>query len=146
MVFVQYDAIPMYLLDPLIGSLDATGPVCSQHVLKRGKADKSLRKLNRIKGSVLLLLHKDPILEILVREQIFFPCALYRRLEGQHQHMLPAHPQGQLIGGEGLSEAHLGIPEKVGGQSSVGWVGSKRLKVSSSLTDSLLLLRSHLEV
>jgi hypothetical protein len=45
--------------------------------------------------------------------QILFPGALHRWFERQDQHLPPAHLFCQLIGGECLPEAHLGIPEEV---------------------------------
>ena len=60
--------------------------------------------------AVLLLLAELPALEVLVRQEVFLPSRLDGRLEGQHQHLRPPHLAGKLIGGEGLAEAHLGIP------------------------------------
>ena len=146
MVFVEYDTVPMHLLNPLVSSLDAAHAVCAEHILKRGKAHEASCEVNMVKLPVLLFLNEGPVLEVLVREQVFLPCSLYCRFERQYEYMFPSHAQGQLIGSEGLAEAHLGIPKEVGGKSLVGFVGSKRLEILGSLLYSLLLLRAHLEV
>ena len=99
-----------------------------------------------IKLPVLLLLHEGPFLEIPVRKQVFLPCRLDGWFERQHEYMLPSHAQGQLIGGKGLSEAHLGIPEEMSSKSLIGFVGSKRPEICRSLSDRLFLFGSHLEV
>ena len=54
-----------------------------------------------------------PAVEIDVCHQVFFPSLSNGWLEGQHQDACPLHSLCQLIGGEGLSEAHLAVPEKV---------------------------------
>jgi hypothetical protein len=47
-----------------------------------------------------------------VRLQVGLPGVLDGGLEGHHQHALGAELLGELVGGEGLAEAHLGVPEE----------------------------------
>jgi hypothetical protein len=47
-----------------------------------------------------------------MRFQIGLPGILNGRLEGDNQHALGAQLLRQLVGGEGLAEAHLGVPQK----------------------------------
>ena len=136
----------MHLLNPLVGGLNAAHAVCAEHILKRGKAHEASCEVNMVKLPVLLFLNEGPVLEVLVCQQVFLPCRLDGWFECQHEDMLPSHAQCQLIGSKGLAEAHLGVPKEVGGKSLVGFVGSKRLEILRCLSDSLFLLRAHLEV
>jgi hypothetical protein len=56
--------------------------------------------------------HVLPAVEVHVRLQVRLPGILDGRLEGHHQHPLGAQLPGELVGGEGLAEAHLGVPEE----------------------------------
>ena len=95
---------------------------------------------------VLLFLAELPPFKVLVCQQVFLPSRLYRRLKGQHQHLCPPHPPGQLIGGECLAKTHLGIPKEVWRQSFVVWILPESLEIRSRFLYGSLLLGSHREI
>ena len=76
--------------------------------------------------------------------EVVLPCILHGRLEGQDEHPLPSHALGELIGGESLPEAHLGVPEEVRGL--VRPLVLEAGEISGRLLDSGGLLRPHLEI
>ena len=84
-----------------------------------------------------------PALEVAVGQQVRFPGVSHGGLEGQYQQARPAHASGQLVGGKGLAEAHLAVPEKVG--RLVGAFASAVLEVGGSLLHGLLLFGAHAE-
>ena len=137
-ILVQHDAVPLHLLNPLVGRLDATSRIASQHILEGSKAHEGLSFVHPIELRILPFLAELPALKVPMRQQVLLPCCLHRRLEGEHQEPPPAHAQCQLIGGEGLAKTHLGVPEEVRNQ-----LGRPRLSCPSS---SLFLPIEGLEV
>ena len=133
-------------MDPFVLGLDAArAGVPAQIVLKRTETDERLLLVRLLIGQTAGC-DELPALEIHVALQVLFPGALHRRLEGQHQHLAPAHLLRQLIGGEGLAETHLGVPEEVRRLVPVAPLLAPTGEVGRRLLDRRFLLRPHLEI
>ena len=79
-----------------------------------------------------------------MRGEVLLPRRLHRRLEGQHEHAPEPHVLGELVGGEGLPEAHLGVPEELGRTCAAFALDGA--EVLLGLLHRCLLLGSHREV
>ena len=142
-VFVQDDAVPVPQVYPFVPFLDAARLVAAQQVLERTEAHHGavfvyvLRCKHAVTGDEL------PALEILMGHQVRFPGIAYGGLEGQHQQACPAHAPGQLVGGEGLAEAHLAVPKEVG--RLIGTFPAALLEVGCGFVHGGLLFGAHPE-
>ena len=76
--------------------------------------------------------------------QIGLPGILDGRLEGDHQHPMGSELPRQLVGGEGLAEAHLRVPQKARRGSRV--FRPDRAVIRQGLVHRLGLLPAHREV
>ena len=77
-------------------------------------------------------------------QQVIAPRVFHGRLKGEHQHTLSPHAFGELVGGEGLAEAHLGVPQVVTG--AVGLLFVHPGEVVGGLSHRLRLLIAHLVI
>ena len=93
----------------------------------------------------VLIGDKLPAIEIHMGHKVFTPCRFNRRFEGQHEDALRPEPFGELIGGEGLAEAHLRVPQKLR-RSPDALLHRRALVIAYGLLDRGALLRTHLEV
>ncbi len=84
-----------------------------------------------------------PAVEVHVGFKVGLPRILDRGLEGHHQHPLGAELLGQLVGGEGLAEAHLRVPEEA--RDGVHVLRPDRMEVVVRLVHGLGLLPAHRE-
>ena len=76
-------------------------------------------------------------------EKIFFPSCLNCGFEGKDQNLLPLHLQGELVGGKGLAEAHLAVPEEV---RRTPLFRSIALEIGRRLIHRPFLFRPHAEI
>jgi hypothetical protein len=143
-VLVEDHEVPVGGVDPLVLRLDEPGlPVSPEQVLERTEVDQrpSLVRLIRAtpgsRGEVL------PAVEVGVRLQVGLPGVLHGGLEGHHEDALRAEPLCELVGGEGLPEAHLGVPQEP--RHRLGILGPDRLVVALGLVHGAGLLRAHRE-
>ena len=144
MVLIEDDAVPIEAVNPLVLGLDAAGgSILAQVILERAEVDKRPR-LVRLLIAQPVAAEKLPTGEVGMVFQIGLPRGLHGRFEGQNQHAPPAHALGQLVGGKGLAEAHLGVPQEVG--RLVRLLLVEGLKVFGRLGHRLGLLRPHDEV
>ena len=84
-----------------------------------------------------------PVVSFPQESVIVLPSVGHGRLEGDDKHALGAHLFGQLIGGEGLAKAHLGVPQKAG--NSVHILGPAREVVFVRQPHRLGLFAAHRE-
>ena len=75
--------------------------------------------------------------------KVFTPCRFHCRFEGQHEDSLESHFLCKLIGCKGLSEAHLGIPEKLRRSAGI-FLRCVGIILHRALY-SLILFRAHFE-
>lgn len=150
-VLVEDDEVPVLLADPLVLRLDAPRPVSAEEVLEGAEADDWAGLVGRLVllGDVRparLLWPADelPSLEVDVRGEVLLPRRLHRRLEGQHQNTSEPHVLGELVGGEGLPEAHLGVPQEL--WRSCAALALDGAEVLLGLLHRRRLLRPHPEV
>ena len=151
-VLVKDDKVPVLLAHPLVLRLYPAGPALApQEVLEGAKAHDGpllvchLELLRYVRFARRLGTADElPALEVHVRGQVLLPRGLHGRLEGEDQHAPKAHVLGELVGGEGLAEAHLGVPQELGGARPA--LGGEGPEVLLRLVDRGLLLRPHLEV
>ena len=120
-VLVEDDEVPVLLADPLVLGLDAPRPFASEEVLEGAEAYDRAGLIGRLvllgyvrPARLLGPADELPSLEVDVRGEVLLPCRLHRRLEGQHQNTPEPHVLGELVGGEGLPKAHLGVPQELG--------------------------------
>ena len=76
--------------------------------------------------------------------QVLTPGILHGGLEGEHEHTLHVHAARELVGGEGLAEAHLGVPEELGRVAVAGLLAGTEVRLR--LVDGIELLGAHGEV
>ena len=77
-------------------------------------------------------------------QQVVAPRVLHGGFEGEHQHPFGAHAFGELVGGEGLAEAHLGVPQVMAWAVRLLFVHLG--EVVGGLSHRLRLLIAHLVV
>ena len=140
MIFVKDDDVPVGGMHPFVFRLDAAAFVGAEVILKGTEADDGARQVG------IFIAHPVPANElpafkVPVGHQVFFPRRLDSGLEGQHKHLFQPHPLGQFIGGERLSEAHFGVPQKL--RRMVRRVLPRGAEIGDGLVDGLLLLRAH---
>jgi len=78
-----------------------------------------------------------------VGQHVLPPGGFHRGLEGEDQHPAKAQLPGQLVGGEGLAEAHLAVPQELGHPARA--LGVHRAVVGGGQVHGLLLLGAHFE-
>ena len=114
-VLVEDDAVPVDQVDRLVVGLDLArrrscraGPGTTR-TTPRGLASRAVVALrDRVSRSMNCQPAKSTWLRRSSRQAV---CD--RRLVGEDQHPLPAHLACQLVGGEGLAETHLGVPQEL---------------------------------
>ena len=141
-VFIEDDEVPVGGVDPLVLRLDEAGlPVAPEQVLERTEVDQRSRLVGIVwaapggRGEVL------PAVEVGVRLQVGLPGVLHCGLEGDHEDAFGAEPLRELVGGEGLPEAHLGVPQEPWHRVRV--LGPDGLVVALGLVHGAGLLRAH---
>ena len=138
-------------MDELVLGLNAAGLICSKKILEGTEDYDRLFLVGLgillvdIDGLVMSVLIGDelPAFKVNMRNQIFTPGRFNRWLECQHQNLREPHFLGQLIGGEGLPEAHLCIPQELRCVSRICFLCV--LEIAFCPHNSTLLLRTHLE-
>ena len=152
-ILIKDDEIPVDLMHPLVRRLDAARlAIVAEEILKRPETDNGLLLVRlrillvsgRIAGT-LTAADELPALEVHMRHQILAPRRLDGRLECQHEDALRPEPFGELIGGEGLAEAHLRVPQELR-RSPDALLHRRALVIANGLLDRGALLRTHLEV
>jgi hypothetical protein len=138
-VLVEDDEVPVLLANPLVLRLDAPVPVPAEEVLEGAEAHDGALLVGRLVllgdvGPARLLGAADelPALEVDVRGEVLLPSRLDGGLEGENETRREAHVLGELVGGEGLAEAHLRVPEELR-RACAALASSTELKYSSVL-------------
>ena len=85
-----------------------------------------------------------PPVEVHMGFQIRLPGILHSGLERENQHTFGPEFFGELIGGEGLAETHLGIPEEARNRLLV--LVQDRLIVGVGFLDRIRLLTPHRKI
>ena len=110
-VLVENHEIPVDGVNPLVLRLDQAGLlVPPEEVLEGAEIHQRLiagnvRTLGHCFGTEIL-----PALKVHVASQVFTPGVLHGGFKCDDEDALGTHAFGELIGGEGLAEAHLRIP------------------------------------
>ena len=143
-VLVEDHQVPVDSVNPLVLGLDQAGLlVPSEEVLERAEVDQRLICLDfatLIEGFRAQVL---PAFKVHVACQVFTPGVLDGRFEGHHQHAFGAHAFGELVGGEGLAEAHLRVPQEARDRTRIFFPDG--VVIGKSLFDSTGLLGAHRE-
>ena len=84
-----------------------------------------------------------PAVEVHMTFKVRLPRIFHRRLEGQHQHPLGAKLLRELVGGEGLAEAHLRVPQET--RDGMLILRPDRVEIIERLVDRLGLFTAHLK-
>ena len=130
-------------MEPLVLRLDVARRVAAEQVLEGAEIDDRLlavdlrRVAAGVAGEVL------PAVEVHVGFEVGLPRILHGGLEGHHQHALGAELLGELVGGEGLAEAHLRVPQEA--RDGVHVLLPDRVEVGVRLVHRLGLLAAHRE-
>ena len=85
-----------------------------------------------------------PPVEVHMGFQVRLPGILHGGLEGENQHPFGPEFFGELIGGEGLAETHLGIPEEARNRFLV--LCPDRLIVGVGFLDRIRLFPPHRKI
>ena len=141
MILVDDHGVPLHLVQVLVLDLGLAVVTRAKYVLEGGEPDQRALVLD-VRRFVLLAV-EAPASEVLVRE-VVTPGLLDGWLVGEHEDAGPAHLLGQLVGGEGLTETHLGVPQVVGRLTRLGL--GVRAQVGGGLLNSAGLLGAGLEV
>ena len=142
-VLVEHHEVPLHLVEPFVLGLDVARRVAAEQVLKGAEIDDRLLGVDLggvavgVAGEVL------PAVEVHVGFEVRLPRILHRGLEGHHEHALGAELLGELVGGEGLAEAHLRVPEEA--RDGVHVLLPDRVEVGVRLVHGLGLLPAHRE-
>ena len=143
-VLVEDDHVPVLEVHPLVLGLYAAGVGLAEVVLERAEADDGPVGVAGVVLELDVAGHELPALEVHVGLEVGLPGVLDGGLEREHEQTLHAHALGELVGGEGRAEAHLGVPEERGLVVRAGLLAA--LEVGLRLLDGLLLLGAHVEV
>ena len=144
MVLVEGHEVPVLEVDPLVAGLDAAGlAVHAQEVLEAAEAHDGARRVALLVGPPVAG-DELPALEVDMALQVLLPGGLDGGLEGEDEHAPHAHALGELVGGERLAEAHLGVPQELGLVVAAGLEAA--LEVGLRLLHGGTLLGAHLEV
>ncbi len=120
------------------------GIVAAQQVLEGTEIDERLLGGNLRRVAAGIARQVLPAVEIHVGFEVRLPRILHGGLEGHHQHALGAEFLRELIGGEGLAEAHLRVPQEA--RDGVHILRPDGVEVGVRLFDGLgLLLGAHRE-
>ena len=142
-VLVEDDEIPLHLVQPLVLGLDVArrrrGP--ADPGTSRSRRAASWRTFGRVAAGVAR--EVLPAVEVGVGLEVRLPGILHGGLERDHEHPLGAELLGELIGGEGLAEAHLRVPQET--RDGVHVLLPDRVEVGVGLVHGLGLLRAHRE-
>ncbi|OQB94360.1 MAG: hypothetical protein BWX84_00219 [Verrucomicrobia bacterium ADurb.Bin118] len=99
-------------MQPFILGLDVPSLVAAQQILERPEINERLAGGNLRRIAPGMARQVLPAVEIHMGFEIRLPRIFHGGLEGDHEHALRAEFLRQLVGGEGLAEAHLGVPEE----------------------------------
>jgi hypothetical protein len=86
--------------------------VAAQQVLEGAEIDDRLAPADLARVAVGIAREILPPVEIHVGFQVGLPGIFDGGLEGDHEHAFGAQLLGELVGGEGLAKAHLGVPKE----------------------------------
>ena len=147
-VLVEDHKVPVLGAHPLVLGLEGPVPALAEEVLERSEAHDG----PVLVGSLVLpgdvgvagscgAADELPALEVHMRLEVLLPRRLDRRLEGEDEDALEPHAAGELVRREGLAEAHLGVPEELGG--AVRGLAVKEAEVPLGLLDGRELLWAH---
>ena len=143
-VLVEDHQVPVDGVNPLVLGLDQAGLfVSSEEVLEGAEVDQRLIYLDfatLIEGFRAQVL---PAFKVHVACQVFMPSVLHGRFEGHDQHTFCTHAFGELVGGKGLAEAHLGVPQET--RDRIRILFPDGVVIGESLLNSTRLLRAHRE-
>ena len=112
-VFVEHHEVPLHLVQPFVLRLDVSRRVAAEQVLEGAEIDDRLLADRSCVGIAVGVAREVlPAVEVHMGFEVRLPRILDRGLEGHHEHALGAELLGELVGGEGLAEAHLRVPEE----------------------------------
>jgi hypothetical protein len=111
-VFVEHHQVPVHRVQPFVLRLDVPGGIAPQQVLERSEIHHRLALVDLRRVAARRARQVLPAVKVHMAFQVGLPGVFHRRLEGHHQHSLGLELFGQLVGGEGLAEPHLGVPQE----------------------------------
>ena len=142
-VLVEDDEVPVDLVEPLVLGLDVARRVAAEQVLEGAEVDDAASRRRSASDRCRRLREVLPAVEVDVGFEVGLPGVLDGGLEGHHEHALGAELLGELVGGEGLAEAHLRVPEEA--RDGVHVLLPDRVEVGVRLVHGLGLLAAHRE-
>src|SRR4029079_15493450 len=84
-----------------------------------------------------------PAVEVHVGFEVRLPCVFDGGLERHNEHTLSAEPLRELVGGEGLAEAHFRVPEEA--RNSMHVLIPDGVEVRVRFLHGCMLLTAHCE-
>jgi hypothetical protein len=142
-VFVEDHQVPVHRVQPFVLGLDVARRIAAEQVLEGAEIDHRLSCGNLRRVAVGVAGEVLPAVEVHVGFEVRLPRILDGGLEGDHQHALGAELLGELVGGEGLAEAHLRVPEEA--RDGVHVLLPDGVEVGVRLVHGLGLLAAHRE-
>ena len=118
--------------------------ILAEQVLKRTKEDEGSFFVDVFGVSPGRSRKVLPAVEVDMRFEVGFPSVFDCGFESDHEHALRTHALCELVRGEGLAEAHLRVPEKLG--HCVVVFCPAGVEVVDGLLYRFLLLIAHVEV
>ena len=112
-VLVEDHEVPLHLVEPFVLGLDVARRVAAEQVLEGAEIDERLLGGRSASGRCPELRERycQPSKSTWDFE-VGLPRILDGGLEGHDEHALGAELLGELVGGEGLAEAHLRVPQE----------------------------------
>ena len=142
-VLVEDDEVPVDHVEPLVLGLDVAGAVAAEQVLEGAEVDDGLLRVDLRRVAAGRAREVLPAVEVDVGFEVGLPRILDGGLEGHDEHALGAELLGELVGGEGLAEAHLRVPQEA--RDGVHVLLPDRVEVGVRLVHGLGLLAAHRE-
>ena len=142
-VLVEDHEVPVDLVEPFVLGLDVARCVAAEQVLEGAEVDERLLGVDLRRVAAGGTREVLPAVEVDVGFEVRLPRILDGGLEGHHEHALGAELLGELVGGEGLAEAHLRVPEEA--RDGVHVLLPDRVEVGVRLVHRLGLLAAHRE-
>ncbi len=142
-VLVEDDEVPGELIEPLMVRLEVAGGVAAHEVLEGAEEDERMPRVDGCRVAPGRARDVLPAIEVDMALEVGLPGVFDGRLEGDDEHAPGLETFGEVIGGEGLAETHLRVPEELG--HGIRVFGPPVLEVGVGLLDGTLLLVAHAE-